>query len=157
MKWRRPARGVRRSTRKIVFETIHATQAPRQKIDNSQAKQNNISNKRLSTKDKKKFMAVAKLEEKVGEKCKVDITPTGVLILRFESGMTMRDTGKEIFFNKSDNQARHMAEEYAKIRWGKVNHEHEKSRLKNRQLAHFSTSDAARRSLILAHFSEISV
>ena len=43
----------------------------------------------------------------------------GVVIFTLDSGGTIRDTGKEVFFSPHDAKAKHAAELYAEKKWGK--------------------------------------
>ncbi len=79
-----------------------------------------LKNTNLTTKDKKRLVAVGKLMDKMGTEFKVTISPSGVLILTLPSGGTVGDDGKRIYFSSFDAHAQDVAREYAKARWGKL-------------------------------------
>ncbi|MDL2285516.1 hypothetical protein LJB93_02085, partial [Desulfovibrio sp. OttesenSCG-928-F07] len=87
---------------------------------NRSAQKDILANTNLKLKDKKKLLAVAKLEEKTGEQYKVTISPSGVMIIHLPTGGTLRDTGKEIYFSQFDQEAGKLARTYAHTRWGKM-------------------------------------
>ncbi|MDR2893664.1 MAG: relaxase/mobilization nuclease domain-containing protein [Deltaproteobacteria bacterium] len=79
-----------------------------------------LANTAMLTKDKKALMAILTAKEKTQIDAKLTISPSGVLILSLPTGGTVRDSGKQLYFSKFDPQARKMAEELAKLKWGKM-------------------------------------
>jgi hypothetical protein len=84
-----------------------------------------LSRTGINQKHKRALVSVIKMQEIVAKETdmknddvKHQISVNGTVIFSLKSGGTIRDTGKEIFFSPHDKQARFLAEQYAKIRWG---------------------------------------
>lgn len=82
----------------------------------------------LSAKGKRQLQAFLRMEQITAEasaqgqdfgKITRRIDGKGVVIFTLESGGTVRDTGKELFFSSHDTQAQHIAALYAGKKWGK--------------------------------------
>lgn len=95
---------------------------PKEQIDHSRDKQAVLANDKLTTNDKKRLLAVMRLEEKIGVRLKTSISPSGVIIFALPTGGTIRDTGKQIYFSEFDPKAIIAAQAYAAIKWGKMQH-----------------------------------
>jgi hypothetical protein len=93
---------------------------PYQPVDYAKQKMDILNNSKMTTKDKKKLLAIVKLQEKTKQETKVSISPCGVLILALPSGGTIRDTGKQIHYSVFDPAAQTAAVEYSKIKWGSM-------------------------------------
>ncbi|MDR2893515.1 MAG: relaxase/mobilization nuclease domain-containing protein [Deltaproteobacteria bacterium] len=90
------------------------------KLDFTADKKAILANTAMLTKDKKALMAILTAKEKTQIDAKLTISPSGVLILNLPTGGTVRDSGKQLYFSKFDPQASKMAEELAKLKWGKM-------------------------------------
>ena len=82
----------------------------------------------ISHKGKKKLQAFLRMEQITAEaraegrelgEVKRRINGKGIVIFTLESGGTIRDTGKEVFFSSHDKKAQQIAERYAAKKWGK--------------------------------------
>ncbi|MDL2313666.1 relaxase/mobilization nuclease domain-containing protein [Desulfovibrio sp. OttesenSCG-928-C14] len=82
----------------------------------------------LSASGKKELQAFLRMEQIAAEarangvelgETKRRIDGKGVVIFTLDSGGTVRDTGKEIFYSGHDPQAEYAAERYAEKKWGK--------------------------------------
>ena len=82
----------------------------------------------LSSRGKKELQAFLRMEQVAAEaraegaelgEIKRRIDGKGVVIFTLDSGGTIRDTGKEVFFSPHDAKAKHAAELYAEKKWGK--------------------------------------
>ena len=78
----------------------------------------------ISHKCKKQLQAFLRMEQITAEggelgEVKRRIDGKGIVIFTLESGGTIRDTGKEIFYSSHDLKAERMALRYAAKKWGK--------------------------------------
>ena len=82
----------------------------------------------ISASGKKELQAFLRMEQVAAEaraegsplgEVKRRIDGKGVVIFTLESGGTIRDTGKEIFFSTRDPKAEHTATSYAEKKWGR--------------------------------------
>ena len=82
----------------------------------------------LSSQGKKQLQAFFRMEQIQAEaraegsslgEAKRRIDGKGVIIFTLDSGGTIRDTGKEVFFSSRDAKAEHAATLYAAKKWGK--------------------------------------
>jgi predicted lipoprotein len=79
----------------------------------------------LSGQGKKQLQAYLRMEQVTAETraelggIKRRIDGKGVVIFTLDSGGTIRDTGKEVFFSVSDSKAERAAMLYARKKWGK--------------------------------------
>jgi len=82
----------------------------------------------LSYSGKKTLQAYLRMEQVTAEaltegsplgEIKRRIDGKGIVIFTLESGGTIRDTGKDIFFSANDPKAKYAAELYAEKKWGK--------------------------------------
>lgn len=82
----------------------------------------------ISPKGKRQLQAFLRMEQITAEaraeggelgEVKRRIDGKGIVIFTLESGGTIRDTGKEIFFSSHDEKAQRIAERYAAKKWGK--------------------------------------
>ena len=82
----------------------------------------------LSTKGKKQLQAFLRMEEVAAEAqaqgldlgvIKRQIDGKGVVIFTLESGGSIRDAGRDVFFSPQDKAAREIATLYAAKKWGK--------------------------------------
>lgn len=82
----------------------------------------------LSASGKKELQAFLRMEQTAAEACaegsplgeiKRRIDGKGIVIFTLDSGSTIRDTGKEIFYSVYDSKAERAAKLYAEKKWGK--------------------------------------